>query len=336
MIIRLKYLLTVTLLTAAIAVRAQVIPVHVNYALSDKDSYGSSFDYKSYVLNSANDSLALGMLFVVCDTFPDRISGNFFSKDFLPALRLDSLRIKISHSKTSSQPDSLFLSLADAFGGTFPGENGYFSDTVVFTSPYAPGNSYASAQYLSIPVGIYTTNPFSMWLHVKAPAGDTLRVWSGYGYDGACTAQPGLKRAQLSHFFPNAFAYRKEYGQVLPTVAGDDIFFECDTVPGFDTLTDGRNYIQNWDVDFFFTATTAGVPENVLDDSPFLYPNPGKGTFLMNENCTSIRIYSPAGQEVWRGVPQGSSVYLPLPAGLYVVRVETGAGTRLQKLIITE
>lgn len=336
MITRLKYLLVWLLLTAAPAVQAQVIPVHVNYALSDGDIYGSSYDYASYVLNSANDSQALGMLFVLCDTFPDRISGNFFSKDFLPGIRLDSLRIKINHTKTSSQPDSLFLSLANTFGGAFPGENGYYADTIVLTSSYAPGNSYASAQYLSIPVGIYTTNPFSVWLHMKAPAGDTLSVWSGYGYDGACGTQPGLKRAQLSHFFPNAFAYRKELGLVLPTLSGDDIFFECDTVPGFDTLTDGRNYIQNWDIDFFITATTAGIPENVLTDSPFLYPNPGKGTFLLSETCASLRVYSPAGKEVWRGTPQGSSVYLPLPAGLYVVRVETGTGTRLQKLIITE
>lgn len=312
------------------------MPIHVNYSLSDGDLYGSSYDHKSYVLNSTADSLALGMLFAVCDTFPDRISGNFYSKDFLPVLRLDSLRIKISHTKTSAHNDSLFLGLAGSFGGIFPGEDGYYADTVVFTSSYAPGNTFGSAQYLSIPVGIYVTNPFSVWLHMKAQPGDTLRVWSGYGYDGLCTGQPGLKRAQLSHFFPNAFAYRKEYGQILPTLTGEDIFFECDSVDGFDTLTDGRNYIQNWDMDFFMTVTTAGLPDNVLLNAPLLYPNPGNGTFQVSETCQYLRVYTPSGQPVWSGVPQAASVCLPLPAGFYVVHAKTGTGTRIQKLIITE
>lgn len=339
MITRIKHLLTLGALFLAHAAgwaQGGVLPIHVNYSLSDQDIYGSSFDHKSYVLNSKNDSSALGMLFAVCDTFPDRISGNFYSKDFLPAVRLDSLRIKINHKKNSTQNDTLFLSLASTFGGIFPGEDGYYADTIVFSSSYAPGNTYASAQYLNIPVGIYVTNPFSVWLHVRAHANDTLRVWSGYGYNGLCGEQPGLKRAQFSHFFPNAFAYRKEYGQVLPTLAGEDIFFECDTVAGFDTLVDSRNYIQNWDMDFFMTVTTAGVVENVLPDSPLLYPNPGKGTFQMDENCQHISIYTVSGQQVWSGVPQGTSVCLPLPGGLYVVHAQTGSGTRIQKLIITE
>lgn len=317
-----------------------VLPLHVNYSLSDGDIYGSSFDHKSYVLNATNDLLALGMLFAVCDSFPDRISGNSFPQDFLAAVRLDSLRLKINHRKTSpvGQKDSLFLVLTGTFGGIFPGEDGFYADTVVFSSSYAPGNSYAAAQYLTIPVGVYLPMPlsFSVWMHVKAPAGDTLRVWSGYGYDGLCTEQPGLKKAQQSNFFPNAFAYRKEYGQILPTLNGEDIFFECDTVPGFDTLADGRNYIQNWDMDFFMTITTAGVAENVLDNSPLLYPNPGKGTFQMHESAQYITVYSPSGQEVWRGAPQAASVYLPLPSGFYVLHVQTDAGTRIQKLIITE
>lgn len=336
MILRLKPLFALALLATAPVLRAQVMPVHVNYSLSDGDLFGTSFDHASYVLNSANDTSALGMLFAVCDTFPDRISGNFYSKDFLPAVRLDSLRIKISHTKVSTRPDSLFLSLANTFGGVFPGENGYYADTIVLGTSYAPGNTYATAKYLSIPVGIYVTNPFSVWLHRRSHPNDTLRVWSGYGYDGVCTEQPGLKKARESHFFPNAFAYRKEFGQVLPTLNGEDIFFECDTLPGFDSLADGRNYIQNWDIDFFMTVTTAGIPQNVLADSPLLYPNPGNGTFQMNETCQYLNVYTLSGQRVWGGVPQGASVCLPLPAGFYVVRAQTGTGTRIQKLIITE
>ncbi len=65
------------------------------------------------------------------------------------------------------------------------------------------------------------------WQRRTYGANDTMRVWSGYGYDAFAANNSGLKRAQFSHFFPNAFAYSKDYGQVLPTLAGEDIFFEC-------------------------------------------------------------------------------------------------------------
>lgn len=313
-----------------------VLPIHVNYSESDKAIYGGSYDYKSYRSNAQLDSLATGMIWVVCDTFPDLISGNFYSKDFLPIVRLDSLRIRINHVRHSSQNDTLILSLAGTFNGIFPHENNFYGDTIVLNASFAPGNIYASSAYLTIPVGEYVPNSFSVLFAFKGAQNDTLSFWSGYGYDGICAEQPSLNRAQFSNFYPNSFAYRKEFGQILPTFDGDDIFFECDTTLGFDTLTDGRNYIQNWDVDFYLTATTAGVSENVLSDSPLLYPNPGFGQFFMQESCTQISIVSMSGKEVWRGVPNANSIYLPLPAGFYVARIETESGTRIEKLIITE
>lgn len=313
-----------------------VIPLHVNYSTSDKAIYGSNYDYASYRLNAKSDSVATGMNFIVCDTFPDLVSGNFYSKDFIPAVRLDSIRIRINHVKNSAQNDSLFLSIAGTANGVFPHENYIYSDTVIFSSSYAPGHTLASSAYLTIPVDVYVFNSFSILFGFKGQATDTLSFWSGYGYEGTCTTQPLLKKAQQTHFFPNSFAYRKQFGQILPTIGGEDIFFECDTVNGFDTLADGRNYIQNWDVDFFLTGTTAGMKENVLDNSPLLYPNPGSGTFFLQMPCNNLRVISMSGQTVWQGKSEGNSVYLPLPAGFYMVQLETVAGTRIEKLIITD
>jgi len=313
-----------------------VIPLHVNYSKSDKAIYGSNYDYTSYRLKSQSDSFATGLNFIVCDTFPDLTSGNFYAKAFLPAVRLDSIRIRINHVKNSTQNDSLFLSIAGTANGVFPHENYIYSDTVILNSSFAPGRTFGSSAYLTIPVGVYVFNSYSVSFGFKGAVNDTLSFWSGYGYDGICAAQPLLKRAQQSHFFPNSFAYRKQFGQILPTIGGEDIFFECDTINGFDTLTDGRNYIQNWDVDFFMTGTTAGMEENVLDNSPLLYPNPGSGTFFLQMPCNNLRVISMSGQTVWEGKSEGNSVYLPLPAGFYMVQLETEAGTRLEKLIIID
>jgi hypothetical protein len=313
-----------------------VIPLHINYSTSDKAFYGTHYDYAPYRLKSDSDPLATGINFIVCDTFPDLVSGNFYSKNFIPAVRLDSIRIRINHVKNSTRNDSLFLSIAGTVNGAFPHENYIYSDTVILNSSYAPGHTFASSAYLTIPVDVYVFNSFSILFGFKGPANDTLSFWSGYGYDGSCATQPLQKRAQQSNFFPNSFAYRKELGQILPTIGGEDIFFECDTVNGFDTLTDGRNYIQNWDVDFFLTATTAGVEENVLHNSPLLYPNPGSGMFFLQMPSSNLRVISMSGQTVWQGKSEGNSVYLPLPAGFYMVQLETEAGTRIEKLIITD
>lgn len=313
-----------------------VIPVHINYDLSDKDLYGSSYDHVSYALNARRDTAAIGMLFTVCDTFPDRISGNFYSKHFLPALRLDSIRVKINHTRTSSRNDTLVLGLAGSANGIFPDENTFYGDSIVLTSSYAPGRSYASAKYLTIPVGVYVPISFTASLLFLGSPGDTLRVWSGYGYDGLCGQDPNRFKGRRSHFFPDAFAYRKEFGQLLPTFSGEDIFVDCDQVPGFDSLADGYNTIQNWDMDFFLTATTAGLEENVLADSPLLYPNPGRGTFYLALPGKRVTVFSLSGKEMWQGKPDGNSVYLPLPSGFYLVRLETDAGTRIEKLIISE
>ena len=313
-----------------------VIQTHINYSTSDKAVYGSNFEYAPYRLNSKTDSLAVGMLFTVCDTFPDLISGNFYSKLELPTMRLDSLRIRINLSKHSSQNDTLIMGLAGSFNGVFPNENIFYGDTLIFNASYAPGHTYVTSAYYSIPVGVYVPISYSVLFAFKGHPNDTLTFWSGYGYDGTCAGQPSLKRAQLSHFFPNAFAYRKEFGQILPTFTGQDIFFNCDTINGFDTLTDGRNYIQNWDMDFYSTATTMSISENVFEKTPLLYPNPGKGTFYMRADCQQITVISSSGKEVWQGVPQGNSVYLPLPAGFYTVRIKTASEIRVEKLIITE
>lgn len=313
-----------------------VLPIHVNYSESDKALYNPSFAYEAYRLHGQVDSSALGLVFAVCDTFPDLLSGNFYSKDFLPILRVDSIRIRMNLNKHGLTNDTLFLGIAGSANGIFPNENTFHRDTLVFASSFSEGNSYANSSYFSIPVNVYTPNSFSLTLSFTGAANDTLLLWNGYGYDGICEAQANTNKAQLSHFYPNSFAYRKEFGQILPTYSGYDIFYECDTVAGFDTLSDGRSYIQNWDMDFFLSTTTASIVDTDLENSALLFPNPSTGLFHIRGEVSQIRILSTTGKCVWSGMPQANSISLHLPPGYYIALIETAHGLRTQKMIITE
>jgi len=322
----------------SIAVHGQgaVLPIHLNYNSSEASENPGTYDYAPYRLNSHADSTALAMVSVVCDTFPDLLTGFTYSLTDFSVFRMDSIRIKLNHVNHSGSADTLIVGFAGTFNGVFPGENTYWRDTLIFTTSQAPGSTYASAAYLNIPVGFYLPYAsFSLNLFYKGPAQDTLTLWSGYAYDGICEALPSQKRALLSAYYPNSFAYRKEFGQVLPAFNGDDIFFECDTVPGFDTLTDSRNYIQNWDMDIFLTTETASLSDMELVPFPELYPNPGTGYFQSSEPFLEINLLNMAGKTVWHTAEPGKSVYLPLAPGMYFAILKYATGTHLQKLIIT-
>jgi hypothetical protein len=310
-----------------------VIPIQMNYAKSDSSILGTgSFSYKPFPLNSKTDSAALGMIAVVCDTFPDLISGNSYSRDFFDILRLDSLQIRIKHVNHSGQTDSLIWGVTGTYNGIFPQETASFGDTVLLNSALSTSGNPV---LFSIPVGEYVSSSFSLLLHYKAPKEDTLWVWSGFRHDGFCAEIPGSERALNSTFYPNSFGLNKELGLVLPTPGGSDIFYNCDTLPAFDEAADGRSFIQNWDVRFFLTAVTTQIGQFETKEEPFLFPNPGHDIFRLSEPVSRIRIFSPSGVLVWQ-INEPTNQFQPhLSPGFYWTELTCKEQKKLIKLIIT-
>lgn len=310
-----------------------VIPVQINYAETDSAIFGTgSFAYTPFRLNSKTDSMALGMIAVVCDTFPDLISGNAYSQTFFEILRLDSMQIRLSHVNHSGQTDSLIWGITGTYNGSFPQETASFGDTIFLNqSLSASGNPI----WLSIPVGEYISASFSLLLHYKAPQNDTLWVWSGYGFNGTCEEIPGINRALNGAFFPNSFGLNKELDMILPTPAGADIFYNCDTLPAFDETVDGRSFIQNWDVRFFLTAVTTQMENHAITSQPLVFPNPGAGFFQLYEPVSQIRIFSSTGSTVWETDEPTNQFAPDLPPGIYWCRLTIHEQTKMIKLIIT-
>jgi hypothetical protein len=310
-----------------------VMPLEINFSASDSALYGpSQFSRKSFRLNSRTDSTALGYMAVVCDTFPDLISGNFYAKSFFEAVRLDSVRFRISHVNHSGQPDTLIFGITGTYAGVFPQEAGSFSDTLITTQSLSGTDS---AAWVSFPAGDYVSPSFSVFLRYRGAAQDTFLIWSGFGYDGECMEIPGTKRALNSHFYPNSFALRKDIGQILPTLAGFDVFFNCDTLPGFDEETDGRSYIQNWDVHFFLTTVTTGIQDNDSGIGTLVYPNPGLGVFHINRTAQRVRLVSITGVTVWEETGYFDSFAPDVAPGIYWAEISTQGKKELIKLIIT-
>ncbi len=310
-----------------------VIPIQIDYAKTDSAVWGAdSFTYQPFRLNSKTDSTALGMIAMVCDTFPDLLSGNPYSRHFFEILRLDSMHIRINHVNHSGETDSLIWGITGTYNGIFPQETASFGDTIpINQSLSTSGNSIL----LSIPVSEYVSTSFGLLLHYKAPREDTLWLWSGFGYDGICAEIPGSARAVNSALYPNSFGLNKELGLILPTSEGSDIFYNCDTLPAFDEAADGRSFIQNWDVRFFLTAVTTQIGHYETKELPFLFPNPGEGIFQLSEPVSRIRLFSPSGALVWQTNEPTNQFQPNLPPGIYWTELTIQEQIKMIKLIIT-
>ncbi len=321
-----------TMLTTAMG-QGGVLPLEINFSDSDSALYGAAqYTRESFRLNTRNDSGALRMMAVVCDTFPDLISGNFYSQSFFEAVRLDSVHFRLSHVNLSGQPDTLIFGITGTYGGLFPEETGSYSDTLMVSQSLSGTNS---SVWVSFPVGEYVSPSFSVNLRYLGAAQDTCLIWSGYGFDGDCAEIPGTKRALNSHFYPNSFALRKDVGQILPTISGFDVFYNCDTLPAFDEATDGRSYIQNWDVRFFLTTVTTGLANKDLAEKLSVFPNPGNGVFTLNRTAERIRLISVSGKTVWEKTGFFDSFSPEVKPGLYWAEISAQDKKELFKLVIT-
>lgn len=316
-----------------------LLPIRVNLSESDALLYATDYDYAPVRLYTGNSTqLVVSKAYVICDTFPDYTQGVAYSKDFLSALLLDSLKIRLNLNKHSTQNDTLLVSLIDTDGHKMPGTNVFYVDTLVFSASLYNGTSYASSGYLTIPVGKFPPVSYAVSFEFRGAVTDTLYLWSGYGTDGLCEGSPEGKKAQLSHFYPNSFGYWPSLLQLLPNHLGHDLFWNCDSVPGLDSIADGRSHVQNWDMEFLYTATTLSLQDNYIADKPLLFPNPNNGTFYVKAEIgiKYMEVYSVDGKLRWKGNSTGGLVSVSLPQGIYVVHVHSDIGIRVEKLIISE
>ncbi|MBK0404491.1 fibronectin type III domain-containing protein [Adhaeribacter sp. BT258] len=154
---------------------------------------------------------------------------------------------------------------------------------------------------------------------------------------------------------PQAGSYTITADQIINFKAKQDIFLEDRTTGTLHNLRQQGSYsFTTTQTDLtgrfflrFGPATTTGITAIDLATEVLVYPNPNKGIFTIsmpafNESVTEAKLFNAIGQQVWQqNLKADNKPHIQetirlnkLAAGVYTLRLETGAGPVTRKIVI--
>jgi hypothetical protein len=326
----------------------------VNYKVSDEQFHNLLLNQsrlwqilpQSVLSDPNNLDSSVVSAFVVVDSLLDYFAGFSVDRSMLTALKIDSITFQVGHQSTSGGISSFGLKIIELNNQNYPLGNVWVNEQINTGQGLSPGNNWKNTTTLTFKPAFYLPPPFrfAAQLTYQGAAQDTFGLVAGFSADGACIGN--LPKAVKSAFYPNSLAYIKKFNTLIPTSAGSDIYYDCNQNQQYDTLSDGNNLIQNWDVTFYFTKHTTGIESNAAVEAFMLYPNPANGFFNINpltiqESILKYRILNLQGKVLSQNIIPGRTVsHIVLSdgmaSGLYVVEIQSANNTYRQKLIVSK
>lgn len=312
----------------------------VNYDVSDELIAGASWYNRAiWPINSYYDSLStdslLSYLIVKFDTLIDPTNTYGFSYSSLSVVSLDSIWIQAGHVNYSGLNDTLWIDLVALDMQSHPTQHVFWQQVLVFSSSLSPGNDWKQPVWISLAPQIVlpADTLFGIRIRYRAPLQDTLGVVAGFAFNNQCA---NFDAAQWSAFYPNSYAFWTGFNLLLPTSAGGDLYYDCNANLMFDSLIDGRNYIQNWSIAIQLTSPDIGVIP-IDDESLKIYPNPAKSHVYINSNLPihTVKICNLQGQPFEVSPLIGGVIDLQnIPSGLHILIIETENYSYVKKLLV--
>lgn len=295
--------------------------------------------YKSkvYRIESADSSVPSAFRYIVqaVDTLAGT-DGLPFQMSSAAYASLDKIILTCGLSKHSQQPDTLIISLLPLNAAGFPqySDNFLYRDTTLLDTSIGSWNAPLAFE---IPLNFYLSVPLSYGIRIdfRGAAADTFTVAAGYSYGGFCTLNNDL--ALKSRFYPNSFAYYKNFDLLIPTLSGSDLYTDCTGDSIYTPGTDSENYIQNWAISHSIRAFTLQITEQ-SKTLLSIFPNPATETLYVNGamHGSVLQILDMNGILIRQEkvlVSQPSISLNHLPSGMYILR-NSGAGYTNHKLFI--
>lgn len=313
----------------------------INYDLSDETDAGL-LNYKRAIwpVNQHYNTLSSDSLFtyLICgfDSLIDPTNTYPFSYSSIPAFQIDSVWIALGHENNSGLHDTLIIQLITLNASGYPSSQIMWTDTLFFSSGQSTFNQWTNPLILSLAPALNWNSPFkpAVKLQYKAPIQDTLGVVAGYRFTGSCGASDA---AQWSAFYPNSYAYWTGFNALIPTSAGGDIYYDCNANLQFDSLTDGRNYVQNWHIGMQITAPEIGLEEINATHVPHIYPNPATERFYIQSEqpVLHVEIFNTQGISVLSTNNSTGAIPLHnLNNGMYFIHIKTANHLYVKKLLV--
>jgi hypothetical protein len=313
----------------------------INYDLSDETDAGS-FSYKRAIwpVNLNYDTLATDSLFtyLICgfDSLIDPTNTYSFSFSTISNFQIDSIWIGLGHENNTGLNDTLIIQLITLNASGYPSSQMMWADTLVFSSGQSLSNQWTNPLILPLSPSLNWNSPLkpAVKLQYKAPIQDTLGVVAGYRFSGSCGSELA---AQWSAFYPNSYAYWTGFNALIPTSAWGDIYYDCNANLQFDSLIDGRNYIQNWHIGLQITAPEIGLEAQQVLHSPKIFPNPASEWFYIQSEQPVLHVQIFNSQGILVLSINNSTNVIPLhhlDNGLYFIHIKSANHSYVKKLLV--
>jgi len=322
--------------------------IWVNYFETDRSVYGSSSFFQvivpvhSNTVTTGDSTFSVSYLVTAFDTLTDTSLTYPFSYTELSNVFLDSIRIQFGHENNSGISDTVIVDIVRLDTVQHPTANIIWSDTVIFASGQSPANHWQNTLFLAFSPQLLLPEDTAAGVRVRyyGASQDTFGVVTGFGTDQQNCGTFVFPKASYSHFYPNSYGYWSYYNLLLPTQAGGDIYYDCNGNLEFDTITDGVNYIQNWDISALFSSPEIGLPG--YPDAPQItvYPNPTTGfVYIANPETdhspTTARLLSLDGRVLYSGQLNGNTLnLLTFAEGIYLLELQNQNWNVTKKLFI--
>lgn len=313
----------------------------INYDLSDETDAGS-LNYKRAIwpVNQYYDTLSYDSLFtyIICgfDSLIDPTNTYPFSYSSIPTFQIDSVWIALGHENNSGLNDTLIIQLIALNASGYPSSQIMWTDTLIFSFGQSTSNQWTNPLILRLAPSFNWTSSLkpAVKLQYKAAIQDTLGVVAGYRFSGSCGSEDA---AQWSSFYPNSYAYWTGFNALIPTATGGDIYYDCNANLQFDSLIDGRNYIQNWHIGLQITAPEIGLEDLHAIFTPEIFPNPASDWFYIQSEqpVLHIEIFNTHGIPVLSTNNTSSTIPLHnLNNGMYFIHIKTTTYSYVKKLLV--
>lgn len=248
---------------------------------------------------------------------------------------IDTISIGLGHENHSGNDDTIRLQLLAL------DTNGYPTNTILWDSIYTGVqlgmvNDWQTPGHVKFYCGavLDTQQRVALKIQYFGALSDTLGLVYGYREGGTC-ALGGVNNAAFSVSYPNSLAYWTGYNLQLPTAAGGDLYRDCNGNFQFDTITDGANFIQNWNVTLIASAPDLGTSPYATSKVN-VFPNPAHGFFYCSgETGKTIRIADGTGRIVKEVLNTGNAVDISdLETGMYYLIIEHVQNMLTAKLLV--
>lgn len=313
--------------------------LQLNYYISDSLANAPNFKSTHFPIHQKNSHLTSKEIINYAGLKVDSLTNftNTYSNRFsnLVSPILDSIDIYFGFENTSNLVDTLILSLISPNTSNYFSNTSFRKDTFYLDSSNSSTNFRTNKQKITWNINESITDEVVLiQIEFLGPSVDSFALITGYGYQPVSTCS--FDQAINSTFGLNSFGYFYSFSILLPTETGSNLFFDCNGNLLSDS-TDGKSYIQNWNITSYISSPSIGISENDFDKI-IVYPNPASNKLYISgvKSSCNFEIFDLWGRVILHGEVINEIDIAGIEQGIYILRINDKNRTYDKKIWVVD